>query len=183
MSRKAQLLAAVAVVVVAVGAYTLIASKDRNTNGTTNETSDGSYSLRFERDLDDYTKWPPAIVVGRFTSQGSTEYGGDKTFIYTNLTFAVEEVLKGDVKAGEEITIKKYGGELDGERAIKDDGVQYRKGGLEVLFLGTNEDGNYVVFAGDLGQFPVAEDGTVTDFDGKTVSLETFTRVVADRVQ
>ena len=184
MKNTKAIIISVVVLGVVLIAGVLIYPNYRNDISTSNEpATTGSTSLRFERDLDEYTRIVPTIVIGTFTKQGGTEYGGDKTFIYTNLYFSVEEVLKGDVKPGDEIVIKKYGGELNGERAIKDDGVQYREGERDVLFLGTNEDGNYVVFAGDYGQFPVDTAGRTTNFNDQAVSVEDFKSEITSKVQ
>jgi len=174
------------VVVVGVVIYANYKNEIADTNSTTlsgNTLTTQFNSLRIAKDIDEYTKQASAIVIGTFVSKGEGEWNKDKTRIYTNLFFKVDEVLKGDIKSGQEIVIKQYGGEVDGQTDLNDSVINYVDDKSNLLFLGTNEDGEYVVFAGDWGQFIVNEDNTVKNFSDETVSLSDFKSEISKRVE
>ena len=79
-----------------------------------------------------------AIVRGKVLDTESA-WNEEKNFIYTFVTLAVEESLKGEDLAGREIKIRVPGGEV-GEVGLKSsDQVVFEVGEESVVFLGTVE--------------------------------------------
>ena len=140
-------------------------------------------SLRMERDIAVYARESTAIVVGTFTSKSRGEWNDDRSWIYTPVEFKVDEVLKGEVVPGNEIIIKQYGGEVDGEITRFDDEFVYVEGQRNLLFLGTNENDDFVVLAGDWGQFIINEENTVENFSDETVGLSDFKSEISKRIE
>ncbi len=173
----------VVIIVIAPNYKNDIADESDVMNNSDNHIYGTIYTSRIEQDIDTYTDHAVAIVVGAFTSKGKTVWNSDKTNISTEVYFQVDEVLKGNIKPGLEIKILQAGGELDGQTQIYEGAIKYAPGQTSLLFLGTNEDEDYVVFADDWGQFIVNEDDTVKNFSGKTVSLSDFKSEISQRVE
>lgn len=154
--------------------YWFILPNYKDTIGDSSGSGQGvSQSLRIAKDMKVYSEEAEAIVVGRFVGKGNSVWNSDKSQIYTNLNFKISEVLKGsDMQPGEELVIKQHGGKIDDEAMVTEDEIKYVEGQQDVLFLGTNEDNDYVVFAGDWGQYIITGDNTAIDSDGKTFKLD-----------
>ncbi len=140
-------------------------------------------TLRITRDIDVYTKEATAIVIGEFVREGGSQWNGDRTYINTATYFTVSEVLKGDIQPSTEIKLLRWGGEIDNQVQTMDGAFIYNEGKKNLLFLGTDEDGNWGVFQGDWGQFIVNEDNTVTNFSDETVILSDFKSEISKRVE
>jgi len=192
MTKNTKIILGAIVAILIIGGVAIIAPNYRNevaddTVAVTNK-SDGLIhseinTLRIEQDIDTYTKEAEAIVIGKFTRKGDAVWNNDKTDISTETFFQVEDVLKGAIKSGEEIKVLQWGGELDGQVQTYVGAIEYSKGQSNLLFLGTNEDGEWGVFSGDWGQFIVDDSGKVKDFDDKTVSLSDFKSEISKRVE
>jgi len=126
-----------------------------------NNNNDKIYStrntLRITKDIDVYSKEATAIVVTK--------------------------VLKGDVKIDSEIKILQWDGELDGQVQTAEGAIKYVEGQKNLLFLGTDEIGNWGVFAGDWGQYPIDENNMVKDFNDKTVSFADFENAILEPIK
>lgn len=140
-------------------------------------------TLRITKDIDVYTNKASAIVIRKFTRKGAAEWNSDKIYINTAVYFLVSGVLKGDIKPGTEIKLLQWGGELDGQVQTIDGAFIYNENENNLLFLGTDEIGNWGVFQGDWGQFPIDEAGMVKNFNDKTVSILDFKDEIIKRIK
>jgi len=108
------------------------------------------------------------IVLGTVTSQASA-WNAQHTAIYTDVTVAVEEVIKGT--PGAEVTFRVAGGIVGdiGMRTSND--PVFQKGERVILFLDTREVPARIVGLHQ-GKYPV-RDGTVK-WDGRVVAVGDF---------
>lgn len=192
MAKKTKIILGIITAIVIISGAIIIAPNYRNdiadnTVAMTNTSDDLIYSeintLRIEQDIDTYTKEAEAIVIGKFNRKGDVVWNNDKTDISTEVFFKVEDVLKGDIRPGEEIKILQWGGQLDGQVQTYEGAIKYITEQSNLLFLGKNEDGEWGVFSGDWGQFIVDDNGNVKDFDDKTVSFSDFKSEINTRVE
>ncbi|MDP2685308.1 MAG: hypothetical protein Q8P20_09840 [bacterium] len=192
MTKNTKIILGAIIAIVIVGAAVIIAPNYRNEiaddSAIAVDTNDNRiYSeintLRIEQDIDTYTKEAEAIVVGEFTRKGNVVWNSDKTDLSTETYFLVSDVLKGDIKPGEEIKILQWGGELDGQVQTYEGATRYNKGQTNLLFLGTNEDGEWGVFSGDWGQFPIDSEGMTQDFNDSSVNLSAFKDQIVERIK
>jgi archaellum component FlaF (FlaF/FlaG flagellin family) len=192
MSKKVNIILGIIIIaIIAVVGFVFIAPNYKNEIANTSivdNNNDGkahSYlqTMRIEKDINVYTKNADAIVVGEFTNFGSAVWNSSKTDISTETFFRVDEVLKGDIKPGEEIKVLQWGGDLDGQVNTYEGAMRYEKGQTNLLFLGTNEDGNWGSFQGDWGQFSVDNNGITKDFKDKSVSLLDLKKQITELVE
>lgn len=157
------------------------------TPNTTNTDSDNTqtalkHSLRIERNMSVYMKESEAIAIGEFVGKDKPIWNSTNTDISTPVQFRVSEVLKGGIQPGTTIAVLQWGGEIEGVMQQYEGAIRYAKGEKNLLLLGKDEE-YWGVFQGDWGQFPIDADGNVQDFDGKTVTLESFKGAIRAELQ
>lgn len=107
-------------------------------------------------DTTDLTNDSSTIVVGKVTSMKS-EWNSEGTEIYTYITVAVDQCLKGSLQHSE-ITIKQLGGEVAGI-GLKVVGAPEYKEGEEVLtFLKGSESDNFQCVGMAQGKYTIITD-------------------------
>lgn len=78
-----------------------------------------------------------------------TETGG----IVTKTTLVIEEVLKGDRAAGQELVLTERGGRVDGLSLFVSGAPRYEPGRRYLVFTESNADGDPITFGLSLGRF------------------------------
>jgi hypothetical protein len=126
-----------------------------------------------------------AIVIGVVDEVGKPywqEEGQDENhdLIQRDATLHVEKVLKGEVPISLPLVLQ--GGTLGDTTVITEDEAQLRKGEKVLLFIGTNSDEDYVVFAGRAGKYSIDEDDNVK-IDGVKVHLEDVKADIEDALE
>ena len=94
----------------------------------------------------------------------------------------VSEVLKGNTDIGE-ITVVVGGGYIDQKRVIMEDEARLKVGEKVLLFLGTNNLGEHVVFAGQYGKYLIHEDGNVTSAGDFKMPLDELVSQIDDELE
>ena len=119
------------------------------------------------------------IVRGRVTAisgQGEFNNAGTTTdptkaapAPYTDFTFAVAAIIKGNVTAGD-ITIRQTGGTMaDGAIEVVEDDPVLEVGDQDVLFLRQFSPGHFFVMGGPAGRFPISNGRTVSTMPGTSI--------------
>ena len=114
------------------------------------------------RDIPTYTRQAKSVVVGTVVEIGDP-YEFDlgvncETTIRHDVTVAVERVLHGEDE-GSQVTLAVEGGSIGNETVTAQDEAAFRDGERVLVFVGTNEDGDDIVFAGAYGKLTVSKDG------------------------
>ena len=99
-----------------------------------------------------------SILVGEVTNIACYQEG--KGNIYTLVTLAVEQTIKGEAEG--EVVIRVPGGEVGGIVMMVTDTPSFRLGEGAVVFL-DNDEGTFTVVGGFQGKFPVDENNMVGD--------------------
>ncbi|MEK9160064.1 MAG: hypothetical protein AAB383_05025 [Patescibacteria group bacterium] len=106
------------------------------------------------RDADGlYSEEANAIIIGTVESMGMD--GGQP---YTDATITIEEVLKGD----ENLSTVSVEVRNPLSSLWVEDSASLFIGERVLLFLGTDANGDYVIFAGELGKYTIDENEEVT---------------------
>lgn len=132
-----------------------------------------------------YSKMADAIVIGVVDEVGKPywqEEAQDKNhdMIQRDVTLHVEEVLKGNDMEG--LTLVLQGGTIDDTEVIAGDEAKLRKGERVLLFVGTNADEEYVVFAGAAGKYLIDADDNARNIDTK-MPLEDLKADISDALE
>lgn len=111
-------------------------------------------SLVVAPDIGVYTEEASMIVVGEVSEvvERPNSTGG-----VLDAKIDIEEILKGDPSMTD-VTVMMIG---SSENTWVEDGVILKQGEKVLLFLGTDGEGNYVVFAGDAGKCLIGKDGNI----------------------
>jgi len=97
-----------------------------------------------------------AIVLGHVTAiQGN--YDHTRGMIFTNVTVAIEDVLKGEIPVGE-ISLRQLGGSVGDLHSWVVGSPEFTLGEKALLFLRTDRDGNLRVAHLYQGKFTVSRD-------------------------
>ncbi len=128
-------------------------------------------SLVVTPDISVYTKEAAMIVVGEVSEVVGHPNNTGIPFAGSVLDakIDIEEILKGDPSMTD-VTVIMIG---NSENTWIEDGVILKQGEKVLLFLGTNGEGDYVVFAGDAGK-------VVIDKDGNALGAPVFTMPLVD---
>jgi hypothetical protein len=102
-----------------------------------------------------------AIVVGQVRSIES-HWDPARRQVFTHVTVALEDVLKGEI-AATEITLKQAGGTVGAVHAWVDGSPEFRSGERVLLFLRTNQDGTLRVAHLFQGKFQIQADPVTGD--------------------
>lgn len=126
----------------------LAAAPEADEGSTTILVSD----LAIARDFDTYSKLADAIVIGKVGRSSEPYMRMDEAMVQRDVRFEVSDVLKGDF-AWDEITVVVEGGTLDRQTIVVEEAARLNSGEECLLFLGTNTQGEFVVFAGPQGKY------------------------------
>lgn len=121
-----------------------------------------SSSLVVKLTLEELVAHADWIVVGTVTGQNS-QWNADHSHIYTLVTVAVEEWVKGE-SDDNEIVINTPGGEVGGTTEWVEDVPSFQKGERVLVFLQLHDDGSAGVVGGWQGKF-VIENGNIIGSD------------------
>lgn len=114
------------------------------------------------RDIPTYTREARSVVLGTVVSIGEP-YQFDlgvncETTIRHDVRLKVERVLRGESQSAD-LSLIVEGGTIGMDRVVAEDEAAFRVGERVIVFVGTNEDGDNVVFAGAYGKLTVSRDG------------------------
>lgn len=120
------------------------------------ENGDFIESIVVKPGIKEYSEGAVAIVIGEVKTlvDHPNNSGIPFTRIVLDAEVEVDEVLKGDFQTNT-VTVMMIGGRMDGDTT--EDGVILKPGEKVLLFLGTDESNNYVVFAGSAGKVVIDE--------------------------
>lgn len=105
---------------------------------------------------DDLIVGARAIVIGRVLTLGS-RLDSDQDRIFTYITVAIDETLKGDISSSQ-IVLKEEGGEVDGQGSTIFGTPQFSRGERVLLYLDTRRDGSLRVHQMAFGKFSIVDD-------------------------
>jgi hypothetical protein len=108
--------------------------------------------------LDDMARRAGMIFIGRAVSSRA-DWNAQRTRIYTYTTFEVERFLKGGA-AESEITLRLWGGEVGGFRAIVPGSPQFAPGEEVLLFCAGSQARVPTVLGLALGKFTLTRDSS-----------------------
>ena len=118
------------------------------------------------------------IVVGTVTGQKS-QWNADHNHIYTLVTVAVEEWIKGETDDNE-IVINTPGGEAGGKTEWVEDVPGFQKGERVLVYLQLNHDGSASVVGGRQGKL-VVEYENIVGSDLSLAELVSQIKIEADK--
>jgi hypothetical protein len=104
---------------------------------------------------DELTSRSDVIVVGKVTERKS-EWNNNKSRIYTRVTLAVDQCLKGDA-AQKTITITTLGGEVDGVGELYTHTPSFKPDEKVVVFAQKDKQGSLRVAGGLQGKYSIKE--------------------------
>src|SRR5713226_6603256 len=110
---------------------------------------------------DDLVRGATAIIAA--TAGSSTSRYAPGGWIETVTEMRVEEGIKGNVHAGDVIHVTELGGEVNGVAYVVPGSPQYRPGERVLLFMETNDRGEWVSKNMALGKFSVIGDLLLRD--------------------
>lgn len=110
------------------------------------------------------------IVIGQTKEIAKSNYVKEENYIYTDITFKVEEVLKGDVEV-RDIILRVNGGIVKAERVKAEMQSEFIEGKNSLVFLLKNEDGIYHLISSE-SKFEEVEKDLFKDKLGNDYKLE-----------
>ena len=133
-----------------------------------------SNALWPERSLEELVTDAELIVRAKYVGHDPSyrnEEGTDR-HVYTDHRFEVLESYKGDRKVGDEVVVKCYGGEFEGQLYVSEDQTQFKDDQEYIMILTHETDGNDVPTENDKywhyppkGILTLGEDGKYTAID------------------
>ena len=127
-----------------------------------------------ERSLEELVTDAELIVRAKYVGHDPSyrnEEGTDR-HVYTDHRFEVLEAYKGDRKVGDEVVVKCYGGEFEGQLYVSEDQTQFKDGQEYIMILTNETDENDVPTENDKywhyppkGILALDEDGKYTAID------------------
>jgi hypothetical protein len=126
---------------------------------------------------DELTQQADLIVVGKVAGL-KAGWNTDRSRIFTTVTLAVDQTLKGDAGAGS-ITILVPGGEVDGVGELYSHTAQFKKDEEVVVFAKKDKQGRLRTTGGENGKLSVRKDAAtgISLVSGET-GLDEFTKKV-----
>lgn len=121
------------------------------------------------------------IVRGEVVSQKSA-WTYDNRMIWTDVVVRVDESLKGNLKAGQTVTVRVEGGVADGIRVRVEHEPSFHDAEKVVLFLREVPESGYAVQSVEQGKFTVFED-IVYDCRGRKHALDQFKQSIHAMVE
>ena len=140
------------------------------------------HSIVITRDINVYTQSADAIVVGEVVEVSDPYFREGTQMIQRDVMVNVDEVLKGDEDMTD-VTLIVEGGQIGRKRVIMEDGVRLTEGEKVLLFLGTNSDDEYVVFAGPYGKYLIDENDEVSSIGDFVMALDDLKAEIADDLE
>lgn len=113
----------------------------------------GPVSAQENMTVAELTKKSDLVVIGKVNSVES-EWNDSKTRIYSKVSIAVSELIKG-ANSGNEISIMQPGGEVGDVGEIYSDIPRFNKSENVLLFLERDKNNNLRVTGGMDGKYPV----------------------------
>lgn len=126
--------------------------------------------IRTINDPSSYFYDADVIVIGQTKEIAKSNYVKEENYIYTDITFEVEEVLKGDVEVND-IILRVNGGIVKAERVKAEMQSEFIEGKNSLVFLLKNEDGIYHLISSE-SKFEEVEKGLFKDKLGNDYKLE-----------
>jgi hypothetical protein len=136
-----------------------------------------NYSLAQEHELTarDLVSESEIVVVGQVSSIRS-EWSEDRSYIFTQVTIAVEEYLKGD-RSDQSITLRQLGGEIDDIGEIYSHTARFQAEEEVLVFLRRDQRGTLQIAGGEQGKFKITRNiQTGQRMVEGNVPLDTVTR-------
>ena len=137
-------------------------------------------AVMLEVPLETTTSKAVEIVRGEVISQKSA-WTYDNRMIWTDVVVRVDETLKGNLKAGQTVTVRVEGGVAEGIRVRVEHEPRFHDAEKVVLFLRESSEGGYAVQSVEQGKFTVFDD-VVYDCRGHSQSLSRFKNSIAAMV-
>ncbi len=106
--------------------------------------------------MEDLAKRADVVLVGKVTAVRS-EWNGDRSRIYTSVTLAVDQQIKGD-QLSNSVIISTLGGEVDGVGEVYSHMARFKADEPVVVFAAADEHGQLRVVGGDAGKLTVTKD-------------------------
>lgn len=130
----------------------------------------------------DLTNQAEVVAVGKVAAMKS-EWNANKTRIYTRVTIAVNEYLKGG-SVGQELTILTPGGEIGEVGEIYSGAAQFKQEEEVVVFVKRRTDREHILAAGAQGKITVTQDKlTGAKIVASGVKLDAFVSQVKTAIQ
>jgi hypothetical protein len=105
---------------------------------------------------EDLVQRADVVVVGKVTEVRSA-WNGDRSRIYSNVTVAVDEHIKGD-NSQRSVVIATLGGEIDGVGEVYSHTARFKADEQVVVFAAADRQGKLSVVGGDEGKLTVTKD-------------------------
>lgn len=140
------------------------------------------HSVVIARDINLYIQSADAIVVGEVNEVSDPYFLQGTKMIQKDVIINVSEILKGDNDITD-VSVVVQGGQIGRKKIIVEDGVQLREGEHVLLFLGTNSENEYVVFAGPYGKYLIDENNTVTSIGDFAMDLDDLKAEIKDSLE
>lgn len=110
------------------------------------------------------------IVAGETKEIKKSEYIEEENYIYTDITFSLDQILLGDIEEPE-IVVRIKGGKVKGEKVYSKMESEFIKGKRSLLFLSRDDEGIYYLIQGE-SQFNEIKKDVFIDKLGNKYSLE-----------
>jgi hypothetical protein len=107
--------------------------------------------------VDELAKRAEVVAVGRVTELKS-EWNQDQTMIFTRVTLAVDEYIKGGDRTSSLVTITTLGGEVGEVGEMYTHAPSFRQNERVVVFLQKDQRGEYRVSGGTQGKYNIEKD-------------------------
>lgn len=135
-----------------------------------------------ERTPEELAARADVIAVGKVSALVS-QWNSDHSRIFTTVTLAVDQYLKGGNVPGP-LNILVAGGEVDGVGEMYSHTATFRRDESILVFAEKDRQGNYRVSGGTQGKYTVTRDGTTGNLIvGETRTLQEMAALVKKAVQ
>lgn len=118
------------------------------------------------------------IVIGETVKSNDSKYVEEGNYIYTDIVFKLDEVLKGEISE-EEIILRVNGGKAKKEKLKSEMESQFIKGEESLVFLMLDENGTYSLINSESKFEKVAED-LFKDKMGNEYKLEEVKNIIME---
>lgn len=113
--------------------------------------------------IPEYSKMADAIVIGVVEEVGQPYWQETQDeqhdLIQRDATIRVEEILKGETNIID-LTLVLQGGTIGDTSVLAENEAKFKQGEKVLLFIGTNSEGDNVVFAGSSGKYLINQEET-----------------------
>ena len=129
-------------------------------------------ALTIARDFAVYTNEADTIIIGQVETLGDPYFNQDNSIPQRNVTIAVEDILKGDDDMEDTVSVVVQGGQIGRTKVLVEDEARLIPGERVLLFLGMNNFGESVVFAGPYGKYLIDNNDEATSMGGFKMPLD-----------